>query len=376
MTAFLDIFEPIKKGDYGLTDQAIYWSIQKSNDFIPIWGGNQEHNTLNRFVSKNTTTKKGKPLTIFNETGIIISLDGSAGSTTFKKNQEFALNHHAGFIKIKNSSNIKLIPEYFALFYQNQFKETSVSDGSKTLSLEQIYSMDFDIPSWTTQEKIMSKVQPLLLKRNKIISIIEYIDLIKSKSFSHEYNSYQVKEIPISEVIDYLAGNSGLTAEEIYSKSQFDGKKYKILSGSTSKNRALGEIAMCKINNKELKTFSDKEGILVVRKGKAGTTAFISSGNYTINDDAYILFIKNNCSYQISLKWLMIQYCNTFLEYASSSDNGTWNMTGFFKNVLIDIPNISEQKHIVKKYETLEKRENNLLFLKSQIANLFMKRIV
>ena len=37
------------------------------------------------------------------------------------------------------------------------------------------------------------------------------------------------------------------------------------------------------------------------------------------------------------------------LEYCYSSDNRTWNMTGFFKNECIDIPSIEEQNAIASK---------------------------
>ncbi len=376
MTAFLELFESIQKGDFGLTEQAIYWSIQADGDFIPIWGGNQEHIKVDRLVSENGRTKSGDFITIFEGEGIIVSLDGSAGSMTYKTSQRFALNHHAGVFKLKKDAEKKVIPEFFALFYQHQLEEESVSEGSKTLTLEQIYSMDFDIPSYEDQKAVMLKIQPILLKRKRIIALLNQIDSIKSKILAYNYQIYQAKNIPISDIVDYLGGNSGLTEKEIYQKSLIDGQKYTILSGSTSEDTRLGKIAMCGINGRPLKIFNDKDGILVVRKGKAGATAFLKQGDYTVTDDAYILFLKDDCIYQISLKWLMIQYHETFLEYASSSDNGTWNMTGFFKNVTVDIPSFNEQMEVVNKYEELEDTENKLNSIKLKIDNLFMKKIV
>lgn len=78
------------------------------------------------------------------------------------------------------------------------------------------------------------------------------------------------------------------------------------------------------------KVFKNKEGLLVTRNGKAGQTRFLEPGKYTINDHAYILFVKNTSPYEIDLNWLSIQYRKEFLSYSSSADNGTWNMTGFF----------------------------------------------
>ena len=55
----------------------------------------------------------------------------------------------------------------------------------------------------------------------------------------------------------------------------------------------LGEIPMCKINGKRLKVFpKNKDGLLVIRKGKAGKTIYLTPGKYTLNDDSYILYVK------------------------------------------------------------------------------------
>ena len=159
---------------------------------------------------------------------------------------------------------------------------------------------------------------------------------------------YQAKNIPINQIVDYVSGNSGLTEEFLYNNLGLKGKRYLILSSATQQENMLGEIPMCDINGRKLKVFSEnKDGLLVIRKGKAGRTLYLKPGFYTLNDDAYILFVKEDCPYKIHLKWLSIQYKSEFLAYASSSDNGTWNMTGFFDNVVVDIPNYKEQLRIV-----------------------------
>lgn len=91
-----------------------------------------------------------------------------------------------------------------------------------------------------------------------------------------------------------------------------------------------------------LKTFEGRDGLLVTRNGKAGQTPYLPEGKYTINDHAYILFPKENSPYEIDLRWLALQYRSQFFQYASSADNGTWNMTGFFKYTKIDIPQLDE----------------------------------
>jgi len=70
-----------------------------------------------------------------------------------------------------------------------------------------------------------------------------------------------------------------------------------------------------------------------------------------MTDDAYILTDKRNHGYEISMKWLALTQGQIFSDFSSSSDNGTWNKTGFLKYALFDIPTISEQENAVKSIE-------------------------
>lgn len=89
---FLDVFNEIQKGDYALTDEAVYHSLQNGDELIPLYGGNKSHNRTDRKISITAKTKKGVPITVFWGEGIIISLDGSAGSMTYKCNEQFSLD--------------------------------------------------------------------------------------------------------------------------------------------------------------------------------------------------------------------------------------------------------------------------------------------
>ena len=64
-----------------------------------------------------------------------------------------------------------------------------------------------------------------------------------------------------------------------------------------------------------------------------------------------------------------------FLEYSSSADNGTWNKTGFFKNVEIDIPAFNEQNQVVEVYNELENLENKLAEINSRINQILTRQI-
>ena len=180
---------------------------------------------------------------------------------------------------------------------------------------------------------------------------------------------YQAKDVPISEIVDSLSGNSGLTQQYLYSQIQTDSeKKYRILTGSIDYDisQYTHKCKHPKDSTKLIAVTEDKPVIHVIRKGKAGSTAYFEKGDYTINDDAYLLFLKENLPYKVNLKWLMYELRSRFWEYSSSSDNGTWNKTGFFQNVKIDIPLFDRQMQIVKIYEKLEgfKHEIDTIYLK------------
>lgn len=324
-------------------------------------------------VSLGGKTKSGKKITVFNGEGIIVSLDGSSGSMTYKKGQKFALNHHAGFFKIKKNAVKLIIPEFFVLFYGSQLKAKSISEGSNTLTLDQIYSMDFDIPSFEIQKKVMLLIGPLIEKDHIISQIMNRTNNLKDRVLSYQYSKLQTSKEPIRHVIGYMSGNSGLTDQFIYQTLQRKGKRYTVLSSSTEENTKMGEVPMVELNRKPLKVFENKEGLLVVRNGKAGATMYLPKGDYTINDHAYILSVKNDCPYKINLKWLSIQYKEDFLFYSSSSDNGTWNMTGFFQDVVVDIPDYAEQMEIVEEYEKLERYETRIKEIIEKIHKLTLK---
>lgn len=377
MTKFIDMFTPIRKGNFGLTDEAIYKSIQHGSKFVPVYGGTQEHVTTDRFISEYGKTKYDEPITIFGGEGIIISLDGSSGSMThITANNRFALNHHAGLFQLKEEAKQVIDPEFFTLFFEKQLQEASISEGSKTLNLNSIESMDFDIPQYDIQEEIMLKIRTLLKAKEKVENLLLRINSIKERGLSVEYQNYQVKDMPISKILDCYSGNTGLTEEEIYHNILSDGERYEVLSSSTADDTRLGKIPICRINGKQLDVFEDKEGILVIRNGKAGTTYFLEKGKYTITDHAYILSLRKDCEYKISLKWLMNHYRQVFLEYTSSSANATWNKTGFFNNVRVDIPFYEEQIELAKKYDCLEFLQTQIEGILSKIHRLFIRQIV
>lgn len=372
---FLDIFNPIEKGSHGLTDEAIYGSIGNGDIMIPLYGGNSQHSYTERFIAKKTMTVDGTEAKVFSGEGVVISLDGSAGCMTYKSGELFSLNHHAGFITLKESGKDKVNLRFFSLFMQNHYKALSVSDGSKTLSLSQVYSDDFSLPCKEIQDRIIEEIGLIIPKVEFLSHIEEKLNSIIKKHLSVNYIRYQKRNICIKKCIGYSGGNSGLTEEFIYSTLLIPGERFKVRSSSTSEDTLIGYVPQCEIGDSFIKINSRSETLLVARNGNAGQTEYLLNEKYAINDHAYILFIKEECPYKINLKWLSIQYREEFLSYASSSDNGTWNMTGFFNHVVIDIPDYDEQLNIVRLYEKAEILKSKINRITDKLSILLNKEI-
>lgn len=218
----------------------------------------------------------------------------------------------------------------------------------------------------------VSELQKELCEVQEVFSTIDVSEIANSlATYTFEYKNFQKKGVHINECITYLSGSSDLKEERNYLRLQNKGEEYSLLTGATLQS------SQTVIINAEdnVSRFEDMPGLLVTRKGKAGRTQFLPPGKYVINDDAYILYVMDSSPYDIDLKWLSLQYKAEFLAYSSSSDNGTWNMTGFFKQVIIDIPDIQEQKQFVSVYEKMEDAQRKITQLQDIFSEILTKQI-
>lgn len=194
----------------------------------------------------------------------------------------------------------------------------------------------------------------------------------------------------ISDVFCCLSGNNVLTEEFIYQHTCYrEDKMYTVLSSSTDEEETMGIIPLCKNQKGEyIKVFEDHIGILVARNGKAGTMRYLSKGRYTINDHAYILYLKETIKekYEILkteeetfLKYFIAIYASQVKNYSTKNDNATWNKTSFFKNFKINksdfsLHTLQRFKHICQAKEDFSFRFNSIYhqveFINSKIIAL------
>ncbi len=359
-------------GNSGLTGKAIYQHILDTGDRYEILSSSTIENTKLGSIPKCEIL--GKKLKVFEDKeGLLVIRNGKAGVTFFLNNGKYATTDHAYILHLKNDIQYEVNLKWLMYQLKSTFLDYSSSSDNGTWNMTGFFSnVCVDIPSHDEQVLVVEKYERLEMLKNSIDEIKQKIDVITRRIFENVYDSYLLKNHPISSILDCVGGNSGLTEEKIYHTLLLDGDRYSVLSAATTGNLIMGTIPLCDINGKKLKVFEDKEGLLVIRKGKAGQCIFLEKGNYATNDDAYILHLKNDIQYEVNLKWLMYQLKSTFLDYSSSSDNGTWNMTGFFSNVCVDIPSHDEQVLVVEKYERLEMLKNSIDEIKQKIDNLLV----
>jgi len=343
-----------------ITDEELY----RTEGDIPVYTGRNE---IKGYWNKKIVEQKDLPCLTYPSKAF-------SGKIYIKK-KIFDANNTAILIPF-NEWREKMNLNWVSHMIGSEFLKVATSKGGVSyLNKEIVERVEIDIPNKEIQDKQYTKLAILEKYYKKINQILKKIDSLKSCVLFTEYNQYQAKGIPINDVLNCMSGNSGLTEKFIYQKLQHKNKKYDVLA-SSEEHRFMGKLPLCEINGKPIKEFEDKEGLLVIRKGKAGLTRFLKKGSYTINEDAYILSVRENCKYQIDLNWLRIQYKQLFLQYSSNSDNGTWNKTGFFESVNIDIPNLKEQLAIVKKYQEIENYEVILQNIYRKIQEIFSKNLV
>ena len=373
-------------GNSGLTEEFIYTKLATKGTIYEVLSSSTNGMTRLGFIPM-CVLNNGKTLRVFEgKHGILVARNGKAGQMTYLKPGIYTINDHAYILSLRDDFKISMgltlsedeqrfLLWFICVFQQKVYEFASKTDHA-TWSKSDFLEMSISIPPKEEIEHATKLYDECLQIKEKLNVLLSRINSLKKRTLSVDYQNYQARDIPISKILDYQGGNTGLTQQEIYQRILTKGQRYKVLSASTSEETELGSITKCFINGKQLKVLEDKEGILVIRKGKAGVTYYYGKGKYTLTDDAYFLTVKADCEYAFSLKWLITQYRQAFFDKSSSSDNGTWNMTGFFKDVYIDIPSYAEQLELAKKSDYLELLKTKAEGSLTKIDQLFSRQIV
>ena len=195
----------------------------------------------------------------------------------------------------------------------------------------------------------------------------------KSKSITSSKTENAMNTVDkMREFFNFNGGNSGLTEDFIYNNQpSTEDEKIPIFSGATLEKNLMGCISKnARPDDNKLKIFHAPI-ILIIRKGKAGNMIYLDNGDFTINDDVYVLTPKIEWKNKINLRWFVYQYQELFYNLVTSkSDNATFNKT-YAEKQKISIPAISEQLIQVNKKIQSE-------ILKNQISDfiVFLREII
>ena len=355
-----DIFDIIQ--GHQITDEEIYNSQGK----YPIYTG---PNTIKGYWGNTIIQQEDLPCLTY----ATKAFDGTITIQT----QLFDANNTAVLIP-KPEYRDSIILEWFQYALVHYFHKVATSkDGVSYLNKEIVADIDIDMPIKEIQEEEILIYADLSRKLSCLHRIRRNIEEILHKDFLHSYRNFQATNVHVTDLLDCLSGNTGLTEEYIYQNLPTSGG-IEVLSSSTKDITSMGYINENAVlpNGRKLKIYDGDSALLVARNGNAGATRYLTAGRYAMNDHAYILSVKPECKYKMDLRWFAIQYKDQFLQYASSADNATWNKTGFFEEVKVDIPSYEEQMQIVELYEKLQEKMDSILEIEKKVEHILSAEVV
>ena len=344
-----------------LTEEFFY--EHKGN--YPVFSGQTENEGIVAFI--DTFYQEGPCITF--------TTYGSAGKMYFR-NGKYTIGRNCMGLKLKEEYKDKVNMEYFSFKFQNLFYRLRIGDpkGQKSLNKTLIENVEVIILSKNIQEKqlkLYKKAKILLETVNDCI-----LNFKKMLNISIVVSKYKYEE-SLSEIFHFEGGNGGLTEEFIYyNQPTSEDDKMAILSGATLKANLMGYISRnAKPNSKGLKVFKGP-AIIVVRKGIAGQMTLISDGEFTTNDDVYVLIPKKDWKDKINLRWFAYQYQELFFNLVTSkSDNATFNKE-YARKQMVKIPDITVQNKIAEKFLIVEELVEKLEKLKREIEELIEYEII
>lgn len=354
---FDELFFPLEKGVSKLTSYAVYRSLDYKGDLVPMWGGNNEHRTENLYVSVNAKNKDNKPIRIFEGPCLIISLDGSAGSMTYKdKGVRFALNHHAGVLKVRDASILNL--EYFKYRFENFLKNLSVSDGSKTLSKKLLEKQAFELPSLKEQEAILGRYKALDLTKQKLEKYQK--ELAKLQTQMLEVPNIETDKVPLTTMFSVNQGHQ-ITDLELYSS---DGD-IPVYTGNNE------------IKGRWDKTIVDKEDLPCLSypsKANSGVV-YVQDKMFDANNTA-LLIPRDEWRERLHLDWFRLKLPPIFLDLMTSKEGVSYLNKEIVEGITIDLPIKEKQIEQATYFSKIEKIKDAMKPLGEKIDSLLSKQVM
>jgi hypothetical protein len=209
-----------------------------------------------------------------------------------------------------------------------------------------------------------SHLRPIVFKTFTVAEFNEAVKVIRKERALQKYQELMHTKIgkfdttfsdTIGNIFEVIGGHTGLTEEFIYNNlSNNRDDSVPILSGATIEANMMGLVAReARPNDEPLQVF-EAPAILVVRKGNAGQMTFVEDGEFTTNDDAYVMLPKPEWKEKINLRWFCYQYQELFRNLVTSkSDNATFSKD-YAEKMTVRLPKIGEQNALAKRLKLID----------------------
>jgi type I restriction enzyme, S subunit len=339
-----------------LTEKDFY----ENKGSYPVYSGQTENYGI---VANIDTYKQNEPCVTFTTYGL-------AGKM-FYRNGKYTIGRNCMGLLPKEEFKDKINLEWFSYKFQNLFYRLRIGDVDAQRSLNQILlkNIQIKIPDIKTQERQLKLYKNLQFVLNDVENRLNKLNELLS--YKIEFESY-IYEEKIKKVFKIIGGSGGLTKEFIYNNlpDSID-ESIPILSSATIDEKSMGFVSRhSKLEGNNLLIF-DAPAILVTRNGHhAGTMKYITNGEFTVNDHAYVLIPKENWIKKINLRWFVNQYQELFYNLVTSKiDNATFNKKYAGKQ-RIQIPDIKSQNKIAEKLFEIDTNIDKLKKSKEQIEGL------
>lgn len=343
-----------------LTEEDFY---ENKGDY-PVYSGQTEDNGIIAYINSYNQESPCVTFTTY----------GSAGKLSYREGN-FTIGRNCMGLRPKDQYKDKINIEWFSYTFQNLFYRLRIGDpqGQKSLNKLLLNDIIIKIPDKDIQQKELFYYKEAVKIQSKINLLkLDLNTLIKSKvSFETKYGDL------MKNILKVTGGNNGLTEEFVYyNQPSNEEEKIPIFSSATIRINLMGYVSRnAKPNNKKLKIFKTP-CILVARNGYAGTMTFMLEGEFTTNDHAYIITIKDEWRNKINLRWFAYQYQELFYKLVTSkSDNATFNKE-YVEKQNIKIPDEDFQNKLAEKLLKIDFLIKKLNYIGDKLSNLIESEII
>lgn len=360
-------FFEITRGKSGITEEFIY----NNPGEIPVISASSDKFTIFGHVDEKAISIDK----IIDYPAILIIRVGKAGITQIVNHEKYVVTENVLVLKPKkeysNSFNLKWV--------ENQLRPQLIKNargeinGQRNISATIIEQLEFDNDISLDEQNNYSQ---LIFSFESIQAELKNsLNFLKEANINYPFNNYD--EIRLDKCFNINGGTSGLTEEVIYQSYIEDSKdNIPVFSGATIDNNFMGHISKSKLSSHlQLKIFKSP-AILITRKGNAGTMKYIPDYEFTTNDDAYVMTLKEEWVGKINLIWFINQYQELFFNLVTSkSDNGTFNKS-YAERQFVKIPDINFQNEIANKIVLKEKIVKSMQKLENKAVYLLDSKII